>query len=75
MPCRHAVGSRWQVDETYVKVAGRWRYLYRAIGQFGQVIDIFVAPRRATRRKPTDSSSGRWARRHCCIWPEGAAGR
>ena len=22
-PCRHAVGSRWQVDETYVKVAGR----------------------------------------------------
>jgi IS6 family transposase len=24
-PCRHAVGSRWRVDETYVKVAGRWR--------------------------------------------------
>jgi transposase, IS6 family len=24
-PCRHAVGDRWQVDETYVKVAGRWR--------------------------------------------------
>jgi IS6 family transposase len=23
-PCRHAVGDRWQVDETYVKVAGRW---------------------------------------------------
>jgi transposase, IS6 family len=29
-PCRHAVGDRWQVDETYVKVAGRWRYVYRA---------------------------------------------
>jgi IS6 family transposase len=27
-PCRHAVGNRWQVDETYVKVAGRWRYVY-----------------------------------------------
>src|SRR5215216_2924398 len=27
-PCRHAVGSRWQVDETYVKVAGRWRHVY-----------------------------------------------
>ena len=25
-PCRHAVGRRWQVDETYVKVAGQWRY-------------------------------------------------
>jgi transposase-like protein len=45
-PCRHAVGDRWQVDETYVKVAGRWRYVYRAIDQFSQVIDVFVSPRR-----------------------------
>jgi transposase, IS6 family len=45
-PCRHAVGGRWQVDETYVKVAGRWRYVYRAIDQFGQVVDVFVSARR-----------------------------
>jgi transposase-like protein len=45
-PCRHAVGDRWQVDETYVKVAGQWRYVYRAIDQFGQVIDVLVSPRR-----------------------------
>jgi transposase InsO family protein len=45
-PCRHAVGDRWQVDETYVKVAGHWRYVYRAIDQFGQVIDVFVSARR-----------------------------
>jgi transposase-like protein len=45
-PCRYAVGDRWQVDETYVKVAGRWRYVYRAIDQFGQVIDVFVSPSR-----------------------------
>jgi len=45
-PCRHAVGGRWRVDETYVKVAGRWRYVYRAIDQFGQVIDVYVSPRR-----------------------------
>jgi IS6 family transposase len=44
-PCRHAVGLRWRVDETYVKVAGRWRYVYRAIDQSGQVIDVFVSPR------------------------------
>jgi transposase-like protein len=31
------------VDETSVKVAGRWRYVYRAIDQFGQVIDVFVS--------------------------------
>jgi transposase, IS6 family len=45
-PCRHAVGDRWQVDETYVRVAGRWRYVYRAIDQFGQVVDVFVSTRR-----------------------------
>jgi transposase-like protein len=45
-PCRHRVGDRWQVDETYVRVAGRWRYVYRAIDQFGQVIDVLVSARR-----------------------------
>jgi transposase-like protein len=45
-PCRHAVGDRWQVDETYMKVAGQWRYVYRAIDQFGQVIDVLVSRRR-----------------------------
>ena len=48
-PCRHRVGDRWQVDETYVKVAGQWRYVYRAIDQFGQVIEVFVASRRDTK--------------------------
>ena len=42
-PCRHAVGDRWFVDETYVKVAGVWRYVYRAVDQFGQVIDVYVS--------------------------------
>jgi transposase, IS6 family len=31
--CRHAVGDRWNVDETYMKVAGGWRSVYRAIDQ------------------------------------------
>jgi transposase, IS6 family len=48
-PCRHAVGDRWFVDETYVKVAGRWRYVYRAIDQYGQIIDVYVSARRDTR--------------------------
>src|SRR5205085_2462802 len=30
-PYGHAVGDRWYVDDTYVKLAGRWRYVYRAI--------------------------------------------
>jgi transposase, IS6 family len=45
-PARHATGDRWFVDETYVKVAGRWTYLYRAIDQHGQVIDVLVCERR-----------------------------
>jgi transposase, IS6 family len=45
-PCRHAVGSRWFVDETYVRVAGTWRYVYRAVDQHGQAIDVHVSARR-----------------------------
>jgi IS6 family transposase len=45
-PSRHACGDRWFVDETYVKVAGRWTYLYRAIDQHGQVIDVLQSSRR-----------------------------
>jgi transposase-like protein len=45
-PCRHRAGNRWFVDETYVKIGGRWRYVYRAIDQLGQVIDVFVSPQR-----------------------------
>jgi transposase-like protein len=48
-PCRHRVGDRWQVDETYVKVAGQWRYVDRAIDQFGQVIDVYVSSWRDTK--------------------------
>jgi transposase, IS6 family len=44
-PRRHVPGDRWFVDETYVKVAGRWTYLYRAIDQHGQVIDVWLSRR------------------------------
>jgi IS6 family transposase len=45
-PSRHSVGDRWFVDETYVKVAGVWRYVCRAVDQHGQVIDVLVSKRR-----------------------------
>jgi transposase-like protein len=44
-PCRHAPGDRWFVDETCVKVNGVWRYVYRAVDQQGQVIDVLVSKR------------------------------
>src|SRR6266542_1552175 len=43
--CRHLAGDRWFVDETYVKVSGVWRYVYRAVDQHGQVIDVYVSQR------------------------------
>jgi transposase-like protein len=71
-PCRHAPGDRWLVDVTYVKVAGRWVYLYRALDQYGQVIDVLMSEQRdlaATRQffiralahgpRPTEVSTDR----------------
>jgi IS6 family transposase len=36
----------WRVDETYVRVAGRWTYLYRAVDSAGETIDFMLSPRR-----------------------------
>ena len=36
----------WRVDETYVRVAGRWTYLYRAVDSFGDTIDFMLSPKR-----------------------------
>jgi len=45
---RHRVSPRWSVDETYVKVAGRWGYVYRAIDGHGQVIEVLFQEHRDT---------------------------
>jgi IS6 family transposase len=56
-PCRHAVGDRWGVDETYLKVAGRWRYVYRAIDNSARSL-MCSYPHIGTQRQPAGSSSG-----------------
>lgn len=58
---RYAVGDRWHVDETYLKVAGTCRYLFRAIDQFGQVIDVYLSPSRDAKaaRRFFDRAIGR----------------
>lgn len=33
------IDSSWQLDETYVKVKGKWHYLYRAINKQGETLD------------------------------------
>ena len=58
-PCRHAVGDRWFVDETYVKVGGAWRYVYRAVDRYGQS-STRTCPGGATLRRLAGSSTVPW---------------
>ncbi len=37
------LGSSWRVDETYVKVKGQWKYLYRAITKEGETVDFYLS--------------------------------
>ncbi len=39
-------GARWWCDETYVRVGGKWAYLYRAIDEHGQLIDVLLRAQR-----------------------------
>ncbi len=43
------LGLSWKVDETYVKVRGKWTYLYRAIDKSGNTIDFYLSPTRNTK--------------------------
>ena len=44
---KHSAGCRsWHVDETYLKVRGRWCYLYRAIDRNGALVDIMLSEHR-----------------------------
>ena len=38
----------WRVDETYVKVGGKWKYLFRAVDKQGRLIDFMLSDRRNT---------------------------
>ncbi|MFM0704391.1 IS6 family transposase [Paraburkholderia sediminicola] len=44
--CKRAVGKSWRMDETYVKVRGEWRYLYRAVDKEGNTVDFLLRARR-----------------------------
>lgn len=42
-PC---LGESWKVDETYVKVKGKWKFLYRAITKNGKALDFYLSSTR-----------------------------
>ena len=40
--------TSWSMDENYVRVRGKWAYLYRAVDKFGNTVDCHLSPNRNT---------------------------
>ncbi len=43
---KRTVGNSWRMDETYIKVKGQWKYLYRAVDKHGHTIDFLLTAHR-----------------------------
>src|SRR5919198_3359776 len=43
---KRPVWVSWRMDETYIKVKGQWRYLYRAVAKYGETIDFLLTEHR-----------------------------
>jgi len=44
--CKRQVGKSWRVDETYVKVRGQWKHLYRGVDEAGKTVDFLLRAHR-----------------------------
>jgi IS6 family transposase len=45
-PFLKPTNDSWQTDETYIKVKGQWKYLYRAVDHMGKTIDFMLSENR-----------------------------
>lgn len=43
---KRPVGTSWRMDETYIKIAGQWKYLYRAVDKRGDTVDFLLTAKR-----------------------------
>jgi hypothetical protein len=74
---KQPVGNSWRMDETYIKIKGQWKYLYRAVDNAGQTIDFLLTARRdkkaalrffkkAVRQHGLPDKVTRWTSSFCC---------
>ena len=45
-PHKKVVGFKWRIDETYIRIKDQWKYLYRAVDQYGHTIDFLLTAQR-----------------------------
>jgi transposase-like protein len=63
------VNTSWRVDETYIKIQGKWNFLYRAVDKHGKTVDFLLRPDRgiaaaqAFFRKALSTSLPLWPRK------------
>jgi transposase-like protein len=64
------VGKSWHCDETYIKVKGRWTYLYRAVDKLGRRVDFLLSERRdvAAAKRFFDRTTKTHGRRDSSHW-------
>ena len=43
---KRSVGTSWRLDETYIRVKGQWKYLYRAVDKAGDTVDFLLTAKR-----------------------------
>jgi putative transposase len=56
--CRRGrLGDRWHLDEVFLRINGKLQYLWRAVDQDGEVLDILVQSRRNKKRRRSSFES------------------
>jgi transposase-like protein len=63
------VNTSWRVDETYINVRGKWKFLYRAVDKHGKTVDFLLRPDRRIAASPHRRIAASPLRKHSSAKP------